>query len=171
LDTLGVSEVHWNQFGEINTAGGKTFIFSGRGGENDEHKEGVGILMTKALRKSLTEWHPVSERILIARFRTSIRNISVIQCYAPTEGGAEEQGENFYSQLNKVLSEKTRKWNIVILMGDMNAKVGTENEGLEHIMGKHGLGNQNRNWAFFVICVLERIWSLVEHSFLIKTDI
>jgi hypothetical protein len=50
-DILVVSEVCWNQFGEINTAGGKPFIFSGRGGENDEHKERVGILMTKAVRK------------------------------------------------------------------------------------------------------------------------
>jgi hypothetical protein len=35
-------------------------------------------------------------------------------------------------------------------MGDMNAKVGKENEGLEHIMGKHGLGNQNQNGELFV---------------------
>jgi hypothetical protein len=102
LDILGVSEVCWNEFGEINTVGGKTFIFLGRGDENDEHKEGAGILITKAVRKSLIKWHPVSER------------------------------------LNKVLREKTKKRDIVILMGDMNAKVGAENEGLEHIMGKHG---------------------------------
>jgi hypothetical protein len=41
------NEDRCDQFGEINTVGVKTFIFSGRGGENDEHKEGVGILMTK----------------------------------------------------------------------------------------------------------------------------
>jgi hypothetical protein len=35
-------------------------------------------------------------------------------------------------------------------MGDMNAKVGAENEGLEHILGKYGLGNQNRNGELFV---------------------
>jgi hypothetical protein len=101
LDIPGVSEVRWNQFGDINIAGGGKFIFSGRGGENDDHKEGVGILITKAVRKSLIEWHPVSERLLIARFRTSIRNISIIQRYAPTGGGAEEQKEKCYSRLNK----------------------------------------------------------------------
>jgi hypothetical protein len=30
---LGVIEVRWNKFGEINTAGGNTFIFYWRGGE------------------------------------------------------------------------------------------------------------------------------------------
>jgi hypothetical protein len=85
---------------------GKKFIFSGRDDENDEHKEGIGNLMTKAVRKSLIEWHPVSDRLLIARSRTSTRNISIIHCYAATEGGVEEQKEKLYSQLNKVLREK-----------------------------------------------------------------
>jgi hypothetical protein len=43
------------------------------------------------------------------------------------------------------LREKTIKRDIIIIMGDMNAKLGAENEGLEHIMGKHGLGIRNQN--------------------------
>jgi hypothetical protein len=31
------------------------------------------------------EWKPVSERILTAGFKTHIRNMTLIQCYAPTE--------------------------------------------------------------------------------------
>jgi hypothetical protein len=31
----------------------------------------------------------------------------------------------------------------IIIMGDMNAKVGPENEGLEQIMGRHTLGKIN----------------------------
>lgn len=30
-------------------------------------------------------------------------------------------------------------------MGNMNAKVGAENEGREQIMGRHGLGDVNEN--------------------------
>jgi hypothetical protein len=32
---------------------------------------------------------------------------------------------------------------VILVMGDLNAKVGSNNEGLEHIMGKHGLGYIN----------------------------
>jgi len=28
-------------------------------------------------------------------------------------------------------------------MGDMTAKIGSNNDGLEHVMGRHGIGNMN----------------------------
>jgi len=34
-------------------------------------------------------------------------------------------------------------------MGDMNAKIGSNNEGLEHVMGRHGIGNMNENGELF----------------------
>jgi hypothetical protein len=48
-------------------------------------KECVGMMLSKYVTKSLIEWTPVSERIIIARFKTRIANVAVIQCYAPTE--------------------------------------------------------------------------------------
>jgi hypothetical protein len=33
-------------------------------------------------------------------------------------------------------------------------QVGAENEGLQHIMGKHGFGNQNRNGELFLDMVI-----------------
>jgi hypothetical protein len=40
-----------------------------------------------------------------------------------------------------------KRRNIKIMMGDMNAQkhVGPENEGLEHVIGRHGIGNANEN--------------------------
>jgi hypothetical protein len=35
--------------------------------------------------------------------------------------------------------------NIKIMMGDMNAQRGSENKGLEHVIGRHGIGNTNEN--------------------------
>ena len=34
---------------------------------------------------------------------------------------------------------------LLIVMGDLNAKVGEGNDGYENIMGKHGLGERNEN--------------------------
>ena len=39
---------------------------------------------------------------------------------------------------------------IVIVMGDMNAKVGSDNTGREHVMGAEGMGTINENGEFFV---------------------
>jgi hypothetical protein len=38
-------------------------------------------------------------------------------------------------------------------MGDMNAKIGPNNEGLEYVMGRQGIGNMNENGKLFsVLC-------------------
>ena len=96
----------------------------------------------------LIEWHPVSARIIVARFKTTIRNIVMIQCYAPTAAAEEAEKQEFYVKLNEIL--RKQKKDIIILGGDLNAKVGQENEGLEHIMGRHGLGERNENGQLFV---------------------
>jgi len=47
------------------------------------------------------EWTPISERITLARFKTKIRNVTIIQCYAPTETTDKDMREKFYQQLHE----------------------------------------------------------------------
>jgi exonuclease III len=84
MNILGMSEVRWREFGEMTTHDGATFIYSGRPQDDTNSREGVGILMDKEAKRSLIEWRPISSRIIVARFKTTIRNITMIQCYAPT---------------------------------------------------------------------------------------
>jgi endonuclease/exonuclease/phosphatase family metal-dependent hydrolase len=51
--------------------------------------------------------------------------------------------------LNEII-KKVRKRDIMILMGNMNAKVGSNNEGVEQVMGMHGLDNMNENGEIFI---------------------
>lgn len=148
LDILGLSEVRWLDHGEMTTREGGTFLYSGPTGEGAEHRAGVGILLTRTSRRSLIEWKPVSDRLLTARFKSKIRNISIIQCYAPTEPSEEDVKEEYYRTLKEALNDIPRR-DIVIVMGDLNAKVGSDNEGLEHIMGRHGIGQANDNGEKF----------------------
>jgi len=50
--------------------------------------------------------------------------------------------------LQMMLKMKRRK-NVTILMGELNAEIGADNTGYEHVMGKHGLGRMNENGEQF----------------------
>jgi hypothetical protein len=71
LDIMGMSQIRWKDSGEIKTQNGNFLIFSGVG-EGKEHRNGVAILMNKEARKSLMEWSPFLERIILARILRGI---------------------------------------------------------------------------------------------------
>ena len=67
-------------------------------------------------------------------------NITVIQVYAPTSNAEEADVEQFYEDLQDVL-ELTPKKDVVFIIGDWNAKVGSQE--IPGVRGKFGLGVQN----------------------------
>nr|KAG5711041.1 hypothetical protein BaRGS_013775 [Batillaria attramentaria] len=88
--------------------------------------------------------------MITASFRTKKKNIdmNVIQCYAPTNDHEDDSKDTFYQRLQAVLDTLKDK-DINILMGDFNAKVGSDNTGYEEVMGKHALGDMNDNGERF----------------------
>lgn len=56
--------------------------------------------------------------------------------------------EEFYYELQNVINKEISK-DITIVMGDFNAKIGSDNTGYEEVMGKHGLGQMNENGEWF----------------------
>ncbi|XP_078663299.1 uncharacterized protein LOC144906655 [Branchiostoma floridae x Branchiostoma belcheri] len=104
--------------------------------------------MSKSSTRSLKEWEPVSERIIVARFTSRCQDTTIIQAYAPTNDASDADKEQFYQQLQATMA-KRKKRDITILMGDMNAKVGQGNSGKERVMGKHGVGTMNENGELF----------------------
>ncbi|XP_058828450.1 craniofacial development protein 2-like [Topomyia yanbarensis] len=144
LEILGLSEVRWPNFGEHRLPSGQILRYSGLRGEHAPRHCGVGFLLSAHAYTALIKWEPINERIIVARFRTRVRNRTIIQCYAPTDAAEMQEKENFYSQLNAVV-DKIPKGDIKIYMGDFNAKVGSDNSDYEHVMGRHGLGEMNEN--------------------------
>ena len=67
-------------------------------------------------------------------------NITVIQLYAPTSNTEEAEGEQFYEHLQDLL-ELTPKKDVLFIIGDWNAKVGSQET--PGVIGKFGLGVQN----------------------------
>ena len=67
-------------------------------------------------------------------------NITVIQVYAPTSNTEEAEVERFYEDLQDLL-ELTPKKDILFIIGDWNAKVGSQET--PGGTGKFGLGTWN----------------------------
>ena len=64
-------------------------------------------------------------------------NVTVIQVYAPTSNTEEAEGEWFYEELQDLL-ELTPPKDVLFIIGDWNAKVGSQ-----ETPGVTGLGMQN----------------------------
>ena len=64
-------------------------------------------------------------------------NITVIQVYAPTSNAEETEVERFYEDLQDLL-ELTPKKDVCFIIGDWNAKVGSQET--PGVTGKFGLG-------------------------------
>ena len=67
-------------------------------------------------------------------------NSTVIQVYAPTSNAEEAEVEQFYEDLQDLL-ELTPKKDVLFIIGDWNAKVGSQET--PGVTGKFGLGLQN----------------------------
>ncbi|XP_055643754.1 uncharacterized protein LOC129779967 [Toxorhynchites rutilus septentrionalis] len=107
---------------------------------------------------ALMRWEPINERIIVARFRTRARNLTAIQCYAPTDAADLQEKESFYSQLKSVV-EKVSKGDIPICLGDFNAKIVSNNTDLERVMGRQGLGEISENGELFTeFCAHKVTW-------------
>jgi len=105
-------------------------------------------MLTPHATRALLSWSPISPRILTARFNYKGRKVTIIQCYAPTNAAKLTDKDEFYDQLQAIV-DSTPKRDLKILMGDQNAKVGSNNLDRELVMGRHGTGEQNENGELF----------------------
>ena len=96
ISILGVSEMKWNSCGKMMTDTGETVLYSGMD-EGETHERRVA--------QSLLEWEPVSESIIRARFNSKWQQVTVTQCYAPTNKATEKEKEDLYKQLQAVMKQ------------------------------------------------------------------
>ena len=78
--------------------------------------------------------------MISVHFQGNPFNITVIQVYAPTTNAKEAEFEQFYDDLRDLL-ELTPKKDVLFIIGDWNAKVGSQE--IPRVTGKFGLGVQN----------------------------
>ena len=79
--------------------------------------------------------------MISVHFQSKPFNTTVIQVYAPTRNAEEAEVERFYEDLQDLLELTAKKKIVFFIMGDWNAKVGSQE--IPGVTGKFGLGIQN----------------------------
>ena len=97
-------------------------------------------MVNKRVRNAVLGCNLKNNRMISVRSQSKPFNIMVIQAYAPTSNAEEAEVERFYEDLQDLL-ELTPKKDVLLIIGDWNAKVGSQET--PGITGKFGLGVWN----------------------------
>ena len=109
-------------------------------GQESLRRNGVAIMVNKKVQNAVLGCNLKNDRMISVCFQGKPFNITLIQAHAPTSNIKEVEVEWFYEDLQD-LSELTPKKDVLFIIGDWNAKVGSqETPGGS---GKFGLGVQN----------------------------
>ena len=165
IDLVALQEIRWQGHGEIKK---KNFTVIYCGPENRAGQYGTGFIISRKIKESILEWEPVNNGLCRSRIRGKFRTLTIISAYAPTEDKGEEEKIEFYSTLERICS-RVPKYEMLIIMGDFNAKVGRE-ECRHKVSGKLCLHEQsNENGSFLVQFVIRNNLYIKSTKFALKT--
>ena len=105
-------------------------------GQEALRRNGVATTVNKKVQNAVLGCNLKNDRMISVRFQGKPFNITVIQVYAPTSNAEEAEVEHFYEDLQDLL-ELTPKKDILFIIGDWNAKVGSQET--PGVTGKFGL--------------------------------
>ena len=136
VDILGISELQWTGMGEFISDNHYIYYC----GQESFRRNGAAIIVNLRVRNAVLGYNLQNERMISVHFQGKPINITGIQLYAPTSNTEEAEVERFYEDPQDLL-ELTPKRDVLFIIGDWNAKVGSkETPG---VTGKFGLGMQN----------------------------
>ena len=170
IDVLGIGETHLRGCGEwVGGRDGRTSIWEGvEGGVvwagisegcKGRAREGCALVFSKRVMDGVSETGSKGSRIVWAKGKLGIEKYAWVCVYAPVNGNTKKMKEEmngFWKELSECLRmfEVERK---VIVMGDMNAKVGCEE--VPGIVGKWGVPGTNENGNYLVdVCAERRLF-------------
>ena len=94
--------------------------------------------------------------MILVHLNSNSFSITVIQVYAPTINAEEEEVQWFYEDLQGLL-ELTPKKDVLFIIGDWNAKVGSQE--IPGLTSKFGLGVQNEAGQRLTVFSKRMYWS------------
>ena len=136
IDILGISEVKWTGMGEFNSDDHYIYYC----GQESLRRNGVAIAVNIRVRNAVLGCNLKNDRLISVHFQGKPFSITVIQVYALSSNAEEAEDEQFYEVLQDLL-ELTSKKDALFIIGDWNARVGSQET--PGVKGKFGFGVQN----------------------------
>ena len=136
VDILRISEQKWTGMGEFSSD--DHYIYYCR--EECLRRNGVAIMVNKRVRNAVLRCNLRNDRMISVHFQGKPFNITVIQAYVPINNAEEAEVEWFYEDVQDLL-ELTPPKDVFFIIGDWNAKVGSQET--PGVTAKFGLGIQN----------------------------
>ena len=104
-------------------------------GQESLRKNGVALIVNKRVQNSVLGCNFRNNRMILVHFQGKQFNITVIQVYFPTTNAEEVEVDQYYDSLQDLI-KLTFKSSVLFIIGDWNAKVGSQ-----EILGITGIFN------------------------------
>ena len=124
--------------------------------QESPRRNGITIIVNKRVRNAVLGYSLKNNRKISVCFQGKPFSITVIQAYAPTSNTEEAEVERFYEDLQDLL-ELTSKKDVLFIIGDWNAKVGSQET--PGVTGKFGLGMRNEAGERLISFAKRTHWS------------
>ena len=133
---LEISELKWTGMSEFNLDDHYIYYC----GQESLRRNGVAIIVNRRVQNVVLGCNLKNDRMISVPFQGKPFNIMVIQVHSPTSNAEEAEFEWFYEDLQDLL-ELTPQTDVLFVIGDWNAKVGSQET--PGVTVKFGLGVQN----------------------------
>ena len=120
IDILGIRKLKCTGMGEFDS----NDHYIHYSGQESLRRNGVAIMVNKRVQIAVLGCNLKNNSMISAHLQGKLFNATVIQVYAPTTNAEEDEVELFYDALQDLL-ELTPKNDVLFIIGDWNAKVGS----------------------------------------------
>ena len=131
INILGISELKWMRMGEFNSDDHCIYCC----GKDSLRRNKVALIVNKRVQNAVLGCNLKNDRMILVHFQGKQFNITVIQVYFPTTNAEEVEVDQYYDSLQDLI-KLTFKSSVLFIIGDWNAKVGSQ-----EILGITGIFN------------------------------
>ncbi|VDM00196.1 unnamed protein product [Schistocephalus solidus] len=158
VDIAGLSETRFSEQGQVEEVGaGYTFFWSGRP-KAEIRDAGVAFAIRNDIVGRLP-CLPLGFNDHLMSLRLPLRGdkfVTIISAYAPPMTSSDATKEKFYEDLHALLATGPKEDKLIVL-GDFNARCGTDHAAWQGVLGPHGLSSCKNNGLLLRTCAEHRL--------------